>query len=166
MFSGDYAPQGWELCQGQLLPINNQNAGLFSLLGTTYGGDGQTHFGLPNLQGRVPVNQGQGYQLSNYTMGQVGGEVSHQLTLAELAPHTHSYNADTTSDAASTPVGNLFGKSLGRGGFAYYAPSDATVTMASGMVTTNSGGQSHNNQQPFLVVNFIIALQGIYPQRQ
>ena len=165
VFSFAYPPHGWLSCNGQLLPINRYQT-LHSIFGTTYGGDGQTHFALPNLQGRVPVDQGQDYELSNYTMGQTGGEVSHQLTLAELAPRTHSYNADTASDAASTPVGNLFGKSLGREGFAYCAPSDATVPMAPGMVTTNSGDQPHNNQQPFLVVNFIIALQGIFPQRQ
>ena len=165
LFTGNYAPAGWALCQGQLLPINNQNYRLYSLLGTAYGGDGQTNFGLPDLRGRVPINQGQGAGLSPYTIGQTGGEVVHTLTPAELAPHTHSYNADTAGGTSSTPIDNLFGQSSGREGFAYYGPSITTVPMAPNMVTTNPGGQPHNNQQPFLVVNYIIAVDGDYPLR-
>ena len=164
LFAGSRVPVGWALCQGQLLPKNNQNSALYSLLGTAYGGDGQNNFGLPDLRGRVAINQGQGTGLSPYTRGQTGGEVAHTLTPAELAPHTHSYNADTTG-SSSAPASNLFGQSVGRQAFAYYGPSVATVAMHPDMVTTNPGGQPHNNQQPFLVINYIISVTGAYPQR-
>lgn len=165
VFAGNFAPRGWASCQGQLLPIS-QNTALYSLLGTQYGGDGRTTFALPNLQGRVPVNQGQGTGLSNYMMGQVGGEASHTLTTTEMPGHTHSFNADTLNVTTPSPAGALFGQSGGRQGFSYYAPSSSTVTMGGNMVGVGGGNQAHDNQQPFLVLNYIIALIGIFPPRQ
>jgi microcystin-dependent protein len=148
-----FAPKGWALCNGQLLPIN-QNQGLFSLLGTTFGGDGRVNFALPDLQGRTPIHVGSGH-----TLGERGGEPAHTLSIAELPTHTHVQQA--TSDAANTiiPTGALLATSSAE----VYGAAAALVAMNAGMVGNTGGSQAHLNMQPFLTLSFCIALQGIFP---
>jgi microcystin-dependent protein len=154
IMSFGFPPKGWAACNGQLLPIN-QNQALFSLLGTTYGGNGQTTFGLPNLQGRTPIHVGSGH-----TLGEQGGEQAHTLSTGELPTHTHVVNA--TSAAANVNVpDNAY---LGTVNNAYTAASNL-VTMTPAAVTTVGGSQAHLNMQPFLTLNFCIALQGIFPSQ-
>lgn len=155
-----FAPKGWALCNGQTLPIN-QNQALFSLLGTTYGGNGTTNFNLPNLQGQVPIHQGPGFVL-----GAASGEASHTLTLDEIPSHTHSLVA--SSDAATLPEPTLALMAeppIGMGNV--YAPETGQdAAMASNaIITSGNAGQPHENRQPYLVVNVIIALEGIFPSR-
>jgi microcystin-dependent protein len=153
MFSFNFAPKGWALCNGQILPIN-QNQALFSLLGTTYGGNGQTSFALPNLQGRVPVHVGGGLAL-----GAAGGSAAHTLNAGELPAHTHVLSGRTSDAHTAGPAGAAFA----------HAPVDAyTRTAATGMLSplavgTTGGSQAHTNLQPYLVINFCIALQGLFP---
>jgi len=148
-----FAPKGWALCNGQLLPIN-QNQALFSLLGTTFGGDGRVNFALPDLRGRTPIHVGSGH-----TLGERGGEQAHTLSIAELPTHTHVVNASSVATGGvATPNGNY----LGGANNAYHAP--ASLTTMHPQTTTNTGGsQAHLNMQPFLILNFCIALQGIFP---
>jgi microcystin-dependent protein len=166
----DFAPQGWAQCNGQLLPINSNQA-LFSLLGTTFGGNGQTTFGLPDLRGRIAIDEGNGHAL-----GEVGGEQGHTLTVAELPTHIHTFNVDATTPASSnvtTPAANtVFGQSVGApstgSSFAvsmYDVPSAGTQAMAPATLATTGGSQPHENMQPYLVLNFCIALQGVFPSR-
>ena len=147
-----FAPKGWALCNGQFLPIN-QNQALFSLLGTTFGGNGQTTFALPNLQGRTPIHVGSGH-----TLGEQGGQPTHTLSIAELPTHTHVFNASQAN--ADTPVstGNMFGTSNNM-----YAAAANLVSVHPQTITNVGGNQAHLNMQPFLTLNFCIALQGIYP---
>ncbi len=157
IISWNFPPKGWAFCNGQLLPIN-QNQALFALLGTTYGGDGRVNFGLPNLQGRVPIHMGQGF-----TLGQTGGEQNHTLTLQELPTHLHFANATNASASTSAPsVGVVLAKSAGAA--AYGAPSNL-VAMAPNALSNVGGSQPHTNLQPYLVLNFCIALQGIFPSQ-
>lgn len=154
IISFNFPPKGWALCNGQLLPIN-QNQALFALLGTTYGGNGQTTFALPNLQGRVPFHMGQGLSL-----GQADGETTHTLSAAEMPAHNHipigsSANADQVS-----PAGNYWAKGAAS---AYSATPDGPMAVAS--LGSSGGSQPHENMSPYLVLNFIIALQGIFPSR-
>ncbi len=166
MFAGNFAPRGYAFCNGQLMAIS-QNTALFALLGTQFGGDGRTTFALPNMQGSTPLNYGQGAGLSNYVIGQAGGEASHTLITSELPSHNHLLTADGTSASSANPGGALFGKFPGRtSGLPYYASSSSAVAMASNAVLPNTGGQAHSNQQAFLAVTFIIALQGVFPPRQ
>ena len=152
--SFNFAPKGWALCNGQLLPIN-QNQALFALLGTTYGGDGRVNFGLPNLQGRIPTHVGDGFIL-----GEVGGEIRHTLNISELPSHTHTPTGnDTDPPTASGAAGNLWGHVTG-----YYAASSNAAMNPAGVGNTG-GSQSHDNMSPYLVLNFIIALQGIFPSQ-
>jgi microcystin-dependent protein len=168
--SFNFAPKGWALCNGQFLPIN-QNQALFSLLGTTYGGDGQTTFALPNLRGRIPVHQGAGF-----TIGQAGGESAHTLNISEMAAHTHIAAADGTagSGTSNTPDPNnskVLGVSIGSGGaqaqaFAanlYSAGSANMTTLSPSLISNVGGNQPHENRSPYLTLNFVIALQGIFP---
>ncbi|HMM34439.1 MAG TPA: tail fiber protein [Thermoanaerobaculia bacterium] len=155
MMSFGFAPKGWALCNGQLLPIN-QNQGLFSLLGTTYGGDGRVNFALPNLQGRVPIHMGSGH-----TLGERGGEQAHTLSISELPTHVHSVQA---SSAATGGNANPTGRFLGGGNNVYHAPTSLT-SMTPGTLANVGGSQAHLNMQPFLVLNFSIALQGIFPSQ-
>lgn len=160
VMSFNFAPRGWALCNGQLLPIN-QNQALFSLLGTTYGGDGRTTFGLPNLQGRVPMHPGAGH-----AWGETGGEEGHVLTTNEIPSHTHNLFATNANDTLAAPTGNLPGTvpaTLGK----VYAASGATldVTLATSASGVAGGSQPHLNMQPFLALNVCIALQGIFPSR-
>ncbi|MBI3853091.1 MAG: phage tail protein [Verrucomicrobia bacterium] len=161
LMSFGFAPKGWALCNGQLLPIN-QNQALFSLLGTTYGGDGRVNFALPNLQGRVPIHVGNGH-----TLGENGGEQSHTLTIDEMPAHTHVPTAslDTGANPSQPPFtpnpGNNF---LGGANNVYAGPANLT-TLRPDAVTNVGGSQAHLNMQPFLTISFCIALQGIFPSQ-
>ena len=157
IMSFGFAPKGWALCDGQLLPIN-QNQGLFSLLGTTYGGDGRVNFGLPNLQGRAPLHMGAGH-----TLGERGGEQGHTLSISEIPTHTHTVNATTASGTLTTPsISTLLATSTVQ---SLYATASNLVAMAPNAVVNTGGSQAHTNMQPFLVLNFSIALQGIFPSQ-
>ena len=148
-----FVPKGWALCNGQLLPIN-QNQALFSLLGTTFGGDGRVNFALPDLRGRVPIHVGSGH-----TLGEKGGEQAHTISIAELPTHTHSVQGSSTAtNGVATPNGNF----LGGGNNVYHAPSNLT-SMNPATITNVGGSQAHLNMQPFLTLSFCIALQGIFP---
>lgn len=153
MFGGNFAPSGWAFCNGQLLSIA-ENSALFNLIGTTYGGDGQSTFALPNLQCRVPVHQGSGY-----IIGQLAGEENHTLTTGEMPAHTHAVGAK--NQATTSAVGG--GVYAGNGLAAYKAATGATMNAAT--VKVNSGSQPHSNLMPFQAVSFIIALLGIYPSQ-
>jgi microcystin-dependent protein len=155
MMSFAYAPRGWAQCNGQLLPIN-QNQALFSLLGTQFGGDGRTTFALPDLRGRVPIHTGG----SHPTVGERAGEEAHTLTLAELSTHTHVLNASTADANSPVPTGNVLAKT---GGNQLYGPPSNLVSLVPGTVTNIGGGQAHLNMQPYLAINYCIALLGIFP---
>lgn len=153
LMSFSFPPRGWALCNGQLLPIN-QNQGLFSLLGTAFGGDGRVNFGLPDLRGRVPLHVGSGH-----TLGERGGELAHTLSVSELPAHSHVVNASTTATGGSaTPSGNVLG-----GANNVYAGTGAETTMHPSVIQNVGGSQPHLNTQPFLTISFCIALQGIFP---
>ncbi|HEU4389366.1 MAG TPA: tail fiber protein [Blastocatellia bacterium] len=152
IFSFSFPPKGWAFCNGQLLPIN-QNQGLFSLLGTTFGGDGRVNFGLPNLQSRVPIHVGSGH-----TLGEKGGEQAHTLSISDLPTHTHVLSGANTNAATNSPVGAVFANSTA----VYHTPTNL-VSLLPSSVTNVGGSQAHLNMQPFLVLNFCIALQGIFP---
>lgn len=153
IMSFNFAPKGWALCNGQLLPIN-QNQALFSLLGTTYGGDGRVNFALPNNRGRVPIHVGSGH-----TLGQQGGEQAHTLTLAEMPTHTHLVQGSSASTGGNvSPAGRYPGGANN----AYHPPASLTA-LDPGTVANAGGSQPHQNMQPFLTLSFCIALQGIFP---
>jgi len=165
IFTGNFAPKGWALCDGQLLPIS-QNTALFSLLGTTYGGDGKSNFALPNLQGCAPMQAGQGPGLSLRDLGELGGEQTVTLLQTEMPAHSHTAQGSTGSDQI-TPVNNSWasGSKLG-GGNLYFPSTPATNVQMNPLGTTISGGNlPHNNMMPFLGLTFIIALQGVFPAR-
>jgi microcystin-dependent protein len=163
MVAFNFAPKGWALCNGQLLPIN-QNQALFSLLGTYYGGDGRTNFALPNLQGRVPVHQGNN-GVSNYVMGASGGVENVALTVNNLPSHNHPANCSTTAGSTASPAGHFWGEtSKGGSTLSTYAAS-ANAQMAPTAVGATGGNVPVSVVQPYLCVNFIIALQGIFPSR-
>lgn len=180
LFAFGFAPKGWAMCQGQVLPIN-QNQALFALLGTTYGGNGQTTFALPNLAARVPISMGQGPGLSNYDIGATGGTDSVALATNEMPSHSHVIDTSGLSAKAKcksgagdqkTPVGGVPAKDAGGANTLYslLAPDgimSALSVVAGGSVTagTTGGGQPHENRQPYLVLNYCIALQGIFPSR-
>ncbi len=158
-----FAPRGWALCNGQLLPIN-QNQALFSLLGTTYGGNGQTNFALPDMRGRAPVHRG---SLGNVVtqQGERGGAESVALLLAEMPAHRHNLNTSTDFSNGNMP-GSALPAARARGGMAIYGPGgSADATMSPLAVENTGGGQAHSNMQPYSVLNFCIALQGIFPSR-
>ena len=159
MFAGNFAPRGWAFCDGQLLPISSYSA-LFSLLGTIYGGDGRTTFALPDLRGRVPVHPGSGPGLSSRRQGQSGGQENNNLTVNQMPTHNHQQLLASAEDGDSTtPVGGVLGVSDDRN----YVDGEPGGLMGN----TGSTGASQNvdNMQPFLCVNYIIALQGVYPSR-
>ena len=157
-FGFDFAPTGWAKCEGQLLPIN-QNQALFALIGTTYGGDGRTTFALPNMQGRVPMHRSDARPL-----GEPGGEETHTVTAAEMAVHKHAVVASTDAAGAISPAGGLLA-AVPAGDPAYYGPANHLVSLNPLAVAATGGGQPHENRQPYLTLNFIIALQGIFPSR-
>lgn len=152
----NFAPRGWALCNGQLLPIN-QNQALFSLLGTMYGGNGQTNFALPDLRGRVPVHVG-----SAFTQGQSGGQEAHTVTSAEMPTHVHSLNGTSSTGTQAIPAGNLLAATPSQ---MYHAFDGAAVAMAPAAIGNVGGTQPHINMQPFLTLSFCIALQGVFPSR-
>lgn len=156
VFPFGFAPKGWATCNGQLMAIN-QNQALFSLLGTTYGGDGRTTFALPNLQGRVPASVGGGMSL-----GQSGGEERHTLTSPEMAGHNHAL-AGTPANATTTVPTNNFLATASQNPYASSAAGD--VALGSSALTATGGGGAHENRQPYLTLNICIALQGIFPSR-
>ncbi len=175
LVSFNYAPRGWAFCNGQLLAIH-QNAALFSLLGTQYGGNGTQNFALPDLRSRVPLGFGQGPGLSNYAIGQRSGEETHVLTVPETPGHTHVLAGDTTIAAASNASMPAAGNSLGAGtGIPqsgnpfpvniYGAAGGAAAAQATETIGNFGGNQGHENRQPYLVLNWIIALNGIFPSR-
>ena len=154
IFSFNFPPKGWAFCNGQLMQIN-QNQALFSLLGTTYGGDGRVTFGLPNLQGRVPFHMGNGH-----TLGESAGEIAHTLINSEMPQHTHTPGASSAAASVSNPVGNLWadgGKNIFN--------SSGNTTMASQALSNAGGSQAHDNMSPYLALNLCIALQGIFPSQ-
>ena len=161
IFSFNFAPKGWALCNGQFLPIN-QNQALFSLLGTTYGGNGQTTFALPNLQGRVPIHEGSGF-----TLGQSGGQSAHTVTMSELPQHTHFLNSNMCigGNVINAALGDPTGNYWANNGKSQYATNTFDKVMHPSAVTNVGGSQPHNNMQPYLVLNFCIALQGIFPSQ-
>lgn len=155
IISWNFAPQGWAFCNGQFLPIN-QNQALFSILGTTYGGNGQTTFALPDFRGRIPVHQGSGF-----TTGQTGGQEFHTITQGETPTHNHFLQASKTAAGTATLNGNMLAQASGG---IYGNPANLTNILPTS-ISNVGGSQQHENRQPFLVLNFIIALQGIFPSR-
>lgn len=161
IFAGNFAPSGWAFCNGQILPLA-QNAALFSLLGTTYGGNGQTNFALPDLQGRVPMQPGQGPGLSLRNLGESGGSATVALTESEMPAHSHALSATTAPADDDDPAGKLLATAAE--GVHVYGPAQNLVAM--GQTDGAAGGsQPHNNRQPYLALTFIIALEGVYPPR-
>ena len=155
MVGFNFAPRGWAFCDGQILPIN-QNQSLYSLLGTTYGGDGRTSFALPDLRGRAPMHVGNGHR-----EGQKSGEETHTLSANEMPQHNHDAMATNNPAAGDIPTNNV----LAQAGSSAYAAHTNGVAMGSSMITNTGGGQAHENMQPYLAVNFCIALQGLFPSR-
>ena len=156
MFAGNFAPRGWAFCWGQLLPIA-QNDALFALIGTTYGGDGQQTFALPDLRGRVPVHMGSGF-----TIGQQGGAETVTLATQQLPTHTHVATSDKNAAALTSPAGNVWAAS---NNYAQFAPPPGATSMSQGTVGLAGGSQPHDNMPPYLAINFIIALSGVFPSR-
>jgi microcystin-dependent protein len=153
MFAGNFAPAGWMLCQGQLLPISDYDT-LFTLIGTTYGGDGQSTFALPNLQSRVPIHQGSGF-----TLAQTGGEEQVTLTVNQMPAHTHVPQANSGTGTQNSPAGNVWANSANLP----YSPNAPSASMDPAAVGLAGGSQPHDNMVPFLVINFIISLFGVFP---
>ncbi len=161
IFAGNFAPRGWAFCNGQLLPIS-QNTALFSLIGTTYGGDGRSTTALPNLQGRAPMHPGRGPGLTARRLGERGGVEGVTLSEAQMPNHNHTAEATTDTGVTNEPSNNFLATVLGRGSNLYKQSGSTTPMDPLG----NAGGsQPHNNMQPFLTMNFIIALVGLYPSR-
>ena len=161
VFGFSFAPRGWAQCSGQLLPIN-QNQSLFALLGTTYGGDGRTSFGLPDMRGRAPMHAGNGAGLSSRALGDQLGTETVTLTEAQIPPHSHAANASTVDSTAFTPQANLAAPTVAA--FNVYGEPANLTPGAAGQVG-QSGGGAHNNIQPEITLNFCIALQGLFPSR-
>jgi microcystin-dependent protein len=154
IMSFQFAPKGWALCNGQLLPIN-QNQALFSLLGTTYGGDGRVNFALPDLRGRTPMHMGNGH-----TLGERGGEQAHTVGIAELPTHTHTFNGSQANATTALVANNMLGTSNNA-----YAEASNLTDINPGTIANTGGSQPHLNMQPFLTLSFCIALQGIFPSQ-
>jgi len=166
IFPFNFAPKGWAFCDGQLLPLS-QNTALFSLLGTTYGGDGKSTFALPDLQGSAPMHPGQGPGLSLYDLGQTGGSEFVTLLTSEIPAHQHNVGMATTATGNSlTPEGSTWATTpSGRGLLFVYHSGPPTAKMLADSILPAGGSLPHNNMQPYLTLNFCIALQGVFPQR-
>ena len=167
IFAGNFAPRSWAFCNGQLLPIS-QNTALFSLIGTTYGGDGRTTTALPNLQGRAPMHPGRGPGLTARRLGQRGGVETVTLSEAQMPGHMHAPNPQSCVDGPAnqrSPVGNAPAAEREDLTAIYRDDASPGGTFASSMLDNTGGSQTHNNMQPYLTINFIIALQGLYPSR-
>jgi microcystin-dependent protein len=160
MFAGNFEPRGWAFCNGQLLPIS-QNTALFSILGTTYGGNGQTTFALPDLRGRLPMHWGSGPGLTPRQIGEVGGSESVTLTVNQMPAHTHTLNAVNDDAKASTVDGNLLGNAQTQ----VYSSEAPSARMAATAIASTGGGQPVPVESPFLCITFIIALEGVFPSR-
>ena len=154
IMSFNFAPKGWALCNGQLLPIN-QNQALFSLLGTTYGGDGRVNFALPDLRGRTPIHEGSGH-----TLGERGGEQAHTLTLSEMPAHNHTVQGSAANGSSVLPTDGVLAAAAG-----LYGDATQLTALNPATVTNVGGSQAHLNMQPFLTLSFCIALQGIFPSQ-
>jgi microcystin-dependent protein len=154
IFSFNFAPKGWALCDGQLLPIN-QNQALFSLLGTTYGGDGRVNFALPDLRSRVPIHEGSGH-----TLGERGGEQAHTLSITELTQHTHVANASSSAGDTPFAIGHVLAGALN-----LYTGQTNLTSLSPTSISTVGGSQAHENMEPYLTLNVCIALQGIFPSQ-
>lgn len=162
-FAFNFAPIGWAKCEGQLLPIS-QNQALFSLLGTTYGGDGRSTFALPDLRGRVPLNQGQGPGLSNYLIGQSSGSETVTLTVSQMPAHNHLVTCSTNVGNVGSPANAIPGAE-NVAGADIWSNAAPNATMNPQMIGASGGSQPHNNMQPYLAINWCIAMQGIFPAR-
>lgn len=163
MFGGNFAPNGWALCDGQVLPIS-QNDTLFVLIGTTYGGDGQSTFALPDLRGRLPLHQGTSTTGTSYTIGAASGVETVTLTQAQLPSHTHALMATDADGTSADPTGNVWAQSDARP-YANEASPEALAAMHAGNLSASGGGQPHGNVMPFLCVHFIISLFGVFPSQ-
>ncbi|MFK7972210.1 MAG: phage tail protein [Bacteroidia bacterium] len=161
MFAGNFAPRGWAFCDGQLMAVS-QNDALFSLLGTIYGGDGRTTFGLPDLRGRVPIHTGQGAGLSNRRLGAKSGQENVTLVTNQLPSHNHGFKASTGSGTDSNPSGKYLAASPN---VRLFRPGAPAVAMDASTSTATGGSRSHTNLMPTLCIHFIVALVGIYPSR-
>jgi microcystin-dependent protein len=170
IFPFNFPPKGWAFCDGQLMPIS-QNTALFSLLGTTYGGDGKSNFALPNLQGSAPMHPGQGPGLSLHDLGEQSGSDTVTLIDSELPSHGHFLQATTDPGTAASPSGDMFANGNwsdgqgGSGGVFCYTTAAPNVSLSGFAVAPSGGGQPHNNLMPYLTLNFCIALQGVFPPR-
>ncbi|HEX3672758.1 MAG TPA: tail fiber protein [Rhizomicrobium sp.] len=170
MFAGNFAPAGWMACQGQLIPISEYET-LFNLIGTTYGGDGQSTFGLPDLQGRVAVHQGQGGGLSNYVIGQKSGTETVTLNIQQIPQHNHMLTANAAGGNQSVPAGNsvlateVSTATGGGNAFTYAAQGGAQATMANTSIGFSGGSQPHDNIQPILAITYCISMFGVYPSQ-
>lgn len=158
LMSFNFPPKGWAFCNGQFLPIN-QNQALFSLLGTTYGGNGQTTFALPNLRGQTPIHMGNGH-----TLGEVGGSTSVTVTQQTMPTHTHTLVASATDADSKSPLGRVLARQVGTP-YTTTAPGGQLIGFPADAVSNFGGSQAHNNMMPYLVLNFCIALQGIFPSQ-
>jgi microcystin-dependent protein len=161
IFAGNYAPAGWAFCDGSSQSIAENNV-LFALIGTTYGGNGQTTFNLPDLRSRLPIHQGQGPGLTNFLLGQPGGVEQVTLTSSQIPSHTHAFNAKNNTADLISPQGNMLGVSSNTNVFFSDTPN---VTMNNAMLSSAGGNQAHSNIQPYLCVNFIISFFGVFPQQ-
>ena len=161
IFGFNFAPKGWAFCNGQILPLS-QNTALFSLLGTTYGGNGKSNFALPDMQERTPMHPGQGQGLSLHDLGETGGSATVTLLESEIPGHTHTLSVSNLNSQATTPSNT----SLGRGNpVRVYTTAGPLVKMGNNAITVTGGSQPHNNMMPYLSMNFCIALQGVFPPR-
>lgn len=162
MFAGNFAPRGWAFCDGQLLAVS-QNDALFSLYGTIYGGDGRTTFGLPDMRGRIPIHAGQGPGLSPRNLGSKAGTEQETVTINELPTHSHTFSGVNVQATETSPGANeTLAQSVG---YDAYVPNQNATPMSNNTVSAVGGSRSHTNEMPFLCVNFIVALFGIYPSR-
>ena len=164
IFPFNFAPRGWAFCDGQILPIS-QNTALFSLLGTTYGGNGQSTFALPDMQGNAPMHPGQGPGLSLHDLGETGGSDTVTLLESEIPTHSHTMVAFTANGNRLTPGGNSISRETGATTYLTNSPAPPLVNMADNAIAPAGGNLPHNNMQPYLTLSFCIALQGIFPPR-